>query len=109
MRKENKMGQTKHKDIWQFLEDDTIYHPEEVKALFEWSLNYDHSQRPFNLMLDLIGYSEEHYGAPMSNGVTLGYLEADYLGDALKEWANYPQQVEQWITDLFNADMGEED
>jgi hypothetical protein len=55
-------------------------------------------------MLDLIGWSEDNYGTPMSSGVRLGYLEADYLGDALKEWADYPQQVEDWITDLMNCE-----
>lgn len=88
-------------NIWEFLEDETKNHPEEVKALFEWSLNYDHDQRPFNLFLDLIGWSQDNYGTAMSNNVRLGYLEADYLGDALKEWADYPQQVEAWVDALM--------
>jgi hypothetical protein len=96
--------ETQPRDIWEFLEDETIFHPTETKALFEWSLNYDHQDRPFNLMLDLIGWSEDNYGTPMSSGVRLGYLEADYLGDALKEWADHPQQVEDWITDLMNCE-----
>ena len=91
-------------DISEFLEDETKWHPTEVKALFEWSLNYDHAQRPFNLMLDIIGWSEDNYGATMSHDVRLGYLEADYLGDALKEWADHPQQVEDWITELMNCE-----
>ena len=94
----------KTQDMWEFLEDESHEHPKETKALFEWSLNYDHEQRPFNLFLDLIGYSEENYGAPMSNGVTLGYLEADYLSDALKEWANSPRYVEEWVTTLMNSE-----
>ena len=96
--------ETQPRDIWEFLEDETIFHPTETKALFEWSLNYDHSQRPFNLMLDLIGWSLDNYGHSLSGGVRLGYLEADYLGDALKEWADHPQQVEDWITDLMNCE-----
>jgi hypothetical protein len=107
MRKENKMGQTKHKDIWQFLEDDTIYHPEAVKALFDWSLNFDHSDRPFNLFCDIVGYSEEHYGTRFWTGKyspTIGYMEAAYLGDALNEWGMRPTEVEQWITTLMSID-----
>jgi len=104
---ENKMDTTTTKNMWEFLEDETENHPEEVKALFEWSLNYDHPDRPFNLFIDIIGYSEEHYGTQMWSGKfasTIGYMEADYLGDALKEWAQYPQQVEEWITKLMSTE-----
>lgn len=93
--------ETRPQNLWEFLEDETKNHPEEVKALFEWSLNFDHDQRPFNLMLDLIGWSEDNYGVSMAKNVRLGYLEADYLSDALKEWAMYPQQVETWIDRLM--------
>ncbi len=96
--------ETTTQNLWEFLEDDTKNHPTETKALFEWSLNYDHQERPYNLMLDLIGWSEDNYGTPMSNGVRLGYLEADYLGDALKEWANNPQRVEAWIDTLMSCE-----
>jgi hypothetical protein len=27
----------------------------------------------------------------------LGYVEVDYLADAMKEWANHPYAVEEWI------------
>ena len=90
--------------MWEFLEDETENHPEEVKALFEWSLNYDHPDRPFNLFSDIIGYSEEHYGTRMWSGKfasTIGYMEASYLASALEEWSNAPHRTEQWITDKF--------
>lgn len=96
--------ETKTQNLWEFLEEEPKW-AKETKALFEWSLNYDHDQRPFNLMLDLIGWSEDNYGVSMAKNVRLGYLEADYLGDALKEWANSPHEVEAWITEL----MGKED
>ena len=32
---------------------------------------------------------------------TIGYVEAGYLADALKEWSDNPQQVENWITELM--------
>ena len=96
--------ETEPQNIWVFLEDQTKWHPKEVKALFEWSLNYDHHARPFNLMLDVIGWSEDNYGSTMSHDVRLGYLEADYLADALKEWEDHPQQVEDWITELMDCE-----
>ena len=98
------MDTTTTKNMWEFLEDETENHPEEVKALFEWSLNYDHPDRPFNLFIDIIGYSEEHYGTQMWTGnysTTIGYMEASYLADALKEWSDAPHRTEQWVTDLF--------
>jgi len=92
-------------DIWEFLEDETKKHPKRTKELFDWSLNFDHKDRPFNLFLDIIGYSDDNYGHPMYDGTTrLGYVEADYLGKALMEWANKPQQIEAWVTELMSCE-----
>jgi len=97
--------ETQPQDIWVFLEDETKKHPKRTKELFEWSLNYDHKDRPFNLFLDIIGYSDDNYGHPMYDGTTrLGYVEADYLGKALMEWANKPQQIEAWGTELMSCE-----
>ena len=77
---------------------------EDVKNLFEWSLNYDYGQRPFNLFLDIIGWSEENIGSPQYTDPVvggIGYMEAGYLARALREWSNYPSNVEEWITNLM--------
>jgi hypothetical protein len=34
-------------------------------------------------------------------------MEIDYLGDALKEYATNPQEVEAWIDALNEAEAGE--
>jgi hypothetical protein len=97
--------ETQPQDIWVFLEDETKKHPKRTKELFEWSLNYDHKDRPFNLFLDLIGWSDENYGVKMHDStLQLGYVEADYLGKALMEWANKPQQIEAWVTELMSCE-----
>jgi hypothetical protein len=60
--------------------------------------------------LDLIGYSEEEYGMKLFNGNTsqvLGYIELDYLGDALKEFATSPLSVRQFLDELFKLEAGE--
>lgn len=91
------------RDVWEFLEQERPQ-ARHTADLFRWSLNYDHGRRPFDLFADMIGYSAEHLGTSLFAGDyagTVGYLEADYLADALKEWATNPQAVEQWITDLF--------
>jgi hypothetical protein len=39
----------------------------------------------------------------------LGYLEADYLGDALKEWATRPNDVYAFVEKLMNNYTEEEE
>ena len=95
------------RDLWEYLDEEEPKAPA-TRALFSWSLNYDYEDRPFNLFLDLTGWSAENYGSPISNldnvHRTIGYLEADYLGDALKEWADNPRQVEEWISGLMSCE-----
>lgn len=98
------METTNIKNLWEFLEEEPPTYAKETKALFEWSLNYDHHQRPFNLFLDLIRWSWDNYGVAMSDDVYLGYIEADYLADALKEWANNPHEVSAWIDALMSCE-----
>ena len=95
---------TTSKNLWDFLEETECPAPA-TRDLFQWSLNYDHQDRPFNLFMDIIGYSWEHYGTKMyTSSIFLGYVEADMLADTLKEWADRPQQVENWITELFSCE-----
>lgn len=83
----------------------------EVTSLIHWSMNYDiKTGTPYHLFLDLIGYSHENYGDNLFKGNprdVLGFLEIDYLGDALKEYANNPQAVEDWIDLLMEAETME--
>jgi len=83
----------------------------EVTNLIHWSMNYDGRQgTPYHLFLDLIGYSDEHFGNNLYKGNprnVLGFMELDYLGDALKEYANNPQAVENWIDLLMEAETME--
>lgn len=69
-----------------------------TEYLFEWSENYNFPS-PASLFLDLIGWSEEQYGERLckENAPAIGYLEADLLGRALQEYANRPQEVEDWV------------
>ena len=83
----------------------------EVTNLIHWSMNYDNKTgSPYYIFLDLIGYSDEHFGCRLYKGNprnVLGFLEMDYLGDALKEYANNPQAVEDWIALLMEAETME--
>lgn len=98
-------------NAWEYL--DTPRHGcEDVRALANWSTNYDvRTGTPYQVFLDLIGYSESNYGERIVDNPTrvLGYLELDYLADALKEYAIRPRDVEAWIDGLMEAEMGEEE
>ncbi len=73
---------------------------EETTALFEWSRNYDYPS-PATLFLGLIGWDDMDQ---LVQGVALGYMELDYLGDALKEYANNPLGVRDAVTELLEAE-----
>jgi hypothetical protein len=63
------------------------------------------------VFLDLIGYSDNHFGEPLVKDASkvLGYLEIDYLGDALKEYAKNPDDVLKWIEQLDNIEGSQGD
>ena len=74
-----------------------------VADLYRWSSNFDWPS-PWALFLDLIGYSEENFGDTLYNlksvSMKLGYVELDYLADALKCYAVRPFVVLDFIERL---------
>lgn len=81
----------------------------EIVALYNWSLNYEAGEGPITLFVDLIGYSKEEIGVPLYDlaNPMLGYLELDYLADALKEYANKGQEAYDFVVRLLKAEAGE--
>lgn len=75
----------------------------QTARMLSWSSNYDFTQSPAACFMDMIGFSEEHFGTRSFTG-TLGYLEADMVGQALIEWSNAPQDVENLIIKLMEED-----
>jgi hypothetical protein len=98
------------KGFWDLIETPAA-NVAEVTNLIHWSMNYDlRTGTPYHLYLDLIGYSDEHYGEALYKGnprKVLGFMEIDYLGDALKEYASNPQAVEAWIDLLMETEQAE--
>lgn len=90
---------TETKTVWEIYETPRKG-AEHTTALFEWSLNFDYPS-PATLFLGLIGWEDME---ELPQGVALGYMEMDYLGDALKEYANNPQTVSDAITELLDAE-----
>lgn len=96
-------------DYWDLIDPDKIedkLHP--VAQLINWSLNYD-SYSPFSLYLDLIGWSLETLGEnmfdPMRHQMHFGYVEADYLGEALTCYAERPHEVFDYVTKVLEAEL----
>lgn len=87
-------------EYWEMLDN----HPEYVSCLADlvsWSHNCDFPT-PFNLFLDLIGYSEERFGHNFCAKIpTLGFLELSKLAHALDEYATRPQDVDVWLEKLM--------
>jgi hypothetical protein len=93
---------TTTRSTWEVYEDPRNG-AEHTTALFEWSRNYNYPT-PATLFLGLIGY-EDMEG--IVQGVALGYMELDYLGDALKEYASNPQTVNDAIAEMLEAEGNE--
>jgi len=55
--------------------------------------------------MDLIGFSKEEFGLNLviDPSAVLGYLELDYLADALKEYAQNPEEVTREVSKLLFA------
>lgn len=94
--------ETATRSTWDIYEDPRKG-AEETTALFEWSRNFDYPS-PATLFLGLIGWPDMDQ---LAQGVALGYMELDYLGDALKEYANNPLGVCDAVTELLEAESKE--
>ena len=105
------MNDTKQ-TIWDLLESPKPSQ-EHTAGLISWSMNYDlkSTGTPYLLFLDLIGYSEENYGQTMFNPANIqkvmGFMELDYLADALKEYAENPESVLYFIQEINEIERGE--
>jgi hypothetical protein len=82
-----------------------------IVGLYQWSTNYGAGQTPFTLFIDLIGYTSHEYGQTLFNlsnvSKVIGYLEAEYLGDALKEYSDKGESAYDFTASLLNAEAQE--
>lgn len=91
--------------------DNAPEHLEAVARLWSWSSNYNWPT-PATLFIDLIGYSEEEFGERLLAGrelPSLGYLELDLLADALKQYAQRPSEVAEYVAQLDYYELNEEE
>lgn len=65
--------------------------------LIEWSSNYNWHDlgNPLVAFYGLTGLFDGEYVVPLN--ATFGYVELDYMADALKEYATKPGQVEMFL------------
>jgi hypothetical protein len=80
---------------------------EAIESLYSWSSNYQ-DFKPFRKFLDLVGHSAENLGSPLADWAepsdSLGFVELGKLGEALVEWANRPQECEDFISKLLEVE-----
>lgn len=87
--------------VWEFLELPNTS-AREAQACYEWGLNCDRNSNPFLVFLDLIDWSEVNYGERLCpKPETLGYMELNYLADALNEYTLAPNEVTAWLDALM--------
>jgi hypothetical protein len=94
--------ETKPQNIWDFLEFHNDTESQDLAELVNWSMNFDYKESPYLAFLDLIGYSQDTYGETQFDWQNnrMGYLELNYLADALKLYTSDPSGVIDWITEL---------
>jgi hypothetical protein len=99
---------TARMDRWEMLEN-APKAVEDTADLYSWSTNYEAGMGPFTLFVDLIGWSDENIGEPLYSlkDARLGYLELSKLADALKEYANDPHGVREWVDAIIEAESAE--
>lgn len=98
---------------WELMERiPTAYEP--LVDLLSWSMNYERGSiaDPWNWFLDLVGFSQEHYGERISPAFYrpsdfdgLGYVELWKLAEALTAWANDPEGCESVTLVLVGAEF----
>ena len=93
------------KTLDQLLEANEERFPE-ITSLYSWSTNYEAGKTPFTLLIDLIGYTADNYGESLFNiaKTPLGYLELDYLADALKEYSTIGADAYDYIMAILDAE-----
>lgn len=91
-------------EVWDFLARENTT-AKAAQRLYEWGLNCNADSNPFCLFVDLIGWSSDHLGGNIRESYgSFGYIELDRLADALKEYADQPREIEDWITELMNCE-----
>lgn len=99
---------TPTRSIWDIYEHPRDCAPH-TTALFEWSRNFEAGKNPATVFLALISYEIDGEPLALPNMTTacLGFMELDYLGDALKEYANNPEAVSDAIEEMLEAEGNE--
>lgn len=108
------------RSVWEYTEAAPPY-AEAVAELWSWSLNYGAADpaNPWALFLDLIGWSDEHYGERISTWsadrdtlsrmgyrnatFSLGWVELDKLGRAMCAYADRPRDLDEWLSGLMEC------
>lgn len=77
-----------------------------VANLINWAYNESYPNT-YSLFLDLIGWTEDHFGETIYNlkNQTPGYVELSYLADALEAYSNRPNDIRDFVDGYEQAVM----
>lgn len=101
--------------VWEFVEDAHGTWAEPLADLWNWGLNCDDKGNPWSAFLDLTGISADLIGCAVfpwhldpvglnGEGWSFGYMEIDYLTDALRVFANRPSECAEWVRALMDCE-----
>ena len=80
---------------------------DKIEALYSWSSNYERFA-PYCKFLDLIGWSWETVGASLADwhkpSENLGFMELGAIGEALAQYSDHPQDVEDFIQKIWDVE-----
>lgn len=80
---------------------------DKIEALYSWSSNHQ-GFSPYCKFLDLIGWSWETVGANLAEwykpSENLGFMELGYIGEALVQYSDHPQDVEAFVQEIWNTE-----
>ena len=78
-----------------------------IETLYNWGQNFDNVTNPFAVFLDLVGYTDEYFGTKLAAPANNGYLELDFIADALKEYVVRPDDAQTFIQALLDSEIVE--
>lgn len=99
--------------VWDYTDAALGTWAEPLAVLWSWSLNCDDKGNPWGAFLDLSGLAPDELGCSVfpwhldpasTGGWSFGWVELDYLADALRLYADRPHDCAVWVAGLWGCE-----